>query len=131
MASLVASSADAGDGIPTEVFSIDLQGGKTAIGHVMILDQSCYIWLGNDNAEPSMSALATAIPTRFEAIPVSTTLMSNEEDDIGSEIAQKLAQRFKIQVFVSCNFSTPLLDKQRQDIDKRLVELLMGYFPKE
>lgn len=127
----MASLVEAEDGIPTEEFSIELHGGKTAIGHVMILDRSCYIWLGSHGAEPSMSALATAIPTRFEAIPLSSTLMSNDEDDIGREMAQKLAQRFKIQVFVSCNFAVSLLDKQRQDVDKRLVELLAGYFSKE
>ena len=135
MASLVASSSSEpvqnDVGIETEDFTIELQGGKQVIGNLIVMDQSCYVWLGNADDQPSMNSLATAIPSRFEAVPISTSLLINDEDDAGCDMAQRLAQRFNIQVFVSCNVSTTLLDSQRHDIDKRLIELFGRHFAKK
>lgn len=59
-------------------------------------------------------------------MPISSVLL-HSEDDISSEMAQRLAYRFKIQVFISCNLPSSY-ELQISCIDKQLIELLNKYF---
>jgi len=125
----VAETAATGN-MHTENFTVDMTGGLTALGNLIVMDRSVYVWLGGGgDMEPSMGSLATAIPTRFDAAPLTTTLLSPADgDDFGNELAQRLAQRFGIQVFVSCNFSGELQEQQRRELDIRLIDVLGVHF---
>jgi hypothetical protein len=113
-------------GIKTEEFSFELINEMQVVGNVMIMDQSCYIWLCCPTGEAVMGSLSTAIPTRFSGMPVSSTLL-HSEDDISSEMAQRLAFRFKIQMFISCNLPSNY-EPYIHHIDKQLIDLLGRYF---
>lgn len=54
------------EGIKTENFGFDLINDMKIIGQIMIMDQSCYIWIGESTGDCCMSSLATAMPTRFQ-----------------------------------------------------------------
>jgi len=128
----VAAAAATGN-MHTENFTVDMTGGLTALGNLIVMDRSVYVWLGGGgggDVEPSMGSLSTAIPTRFDAAPLTTTLLSPpaDGDDFGNELAQRLAQRFGIQVFVSCNFSGELQEQQRRELDTRLIDVLGVHF---
>ena len=121
-----ASLATEHAGIRTNNFSFKVVNDITVDGSYMIMDKSCYIWLSCKDVPCNMGSLATAMPTRFSGIPVSTILM-NSESDISSEMAQRLALRFKIQVFVSCNLPTSY-EAYSHIIDKKVIELLKEFF---
>jgi hypothetical protein len=113
-------------GIKTENFSFGLINDLRVNGNLMIMDQSCYIWLTSQDGECVMGSLATAMPTRFSGMPISTTLIP-AEDDFSSEMAQRLAFRFKIQVFISCNLP-PSYESHIHHIDKQIIDLLNPHF---
>jgi Proteasome assembly chaperone 4 len=113
-------------GIRTLDFSFKVVNDNSVDGSFMIMEKSCYIWLTCKDVPCNMGSLATAMPTRFSGIPISTTLMNNESD-INSEMAQRLAIRFKIQVFVSCNLP-PSYEAYSHLIDEKIIELLKEFF---
>ena len=124
----MASFNDVGEpsGILIVEFMFELPGDMKVIGNAMIMKQSCYIWLSAENGDCSMGSLAAAMPTRFEGMPISSTLI-NSENDLSSDMAQRLAFRFKIQVFVSWNLPESC-ENHNHLIDKHLITLLKKHF---
>jgi Proteasome assembly chaperone 4 len=113
-------------GIRTHDFSFKVVKDDIVDGSFMIMEKSCYIWLSCKDVPCNMGSLATAMPTRFSGIPISTILMNNESD-ISSEMAQRLAIRFKIQVFVSNNLP-PSFEAYSHLIDQKVIEVLKEFF---
>lgn len=124
----VAASDSIGEnlGIQTEEFLFNLVDDIKIIGNALIMDQSCFIWLGASDGPCVMGTLATAMPTRFSGMPVSSTLI-HSDNDLSSDMAQRLAHRFKIQVFISWNLPEPY-ENHVHLIDKKLIEFLGKYF---
>ena len=110
----------------TREFSFEVRDNSKIAGTMIIMDKSCYIWLGCHDEPCKMSSLATAIPTRFSGTPLSTTLL-NDGTDSSREMAQRLAQKFGIQVFLSCNLP-PSYDMHALQIDKAVIDLLKEHF---
>ena len=113
-------------GIQTEEFSFQLMDDMKVIGSAMIMNQSCYIWLGSKDEECMMGSLATAMPTRFDGMPISSTLI-HSENDLSCNMAQRLAFRFKIQVYVSWNLPESC-ENYAHLVDKQLIVLLEHHF---
>lgn len=110
----------------TREFSFEVRDNVKIAGTMIIMDKSCYVWLGCQNEPCMMSSLATAIPTRFSGTPLSTTLL-NDGTDNSSDMAQRLAQKFGIQVYLSCNLP-PSYDMHFLQIDKAIINLLQEHF---
>ena len=113
-------------GIETEEFLFDLIDDIRVIGHAIFMDQSCYIWLGSKEEPCTMGSLATAIPTRFSDMPLSTSLI-HSSDDCSSDMAERLAFRFKIQVFVSWNLPESY-ESHVHLIDNQIITVLSKRF---
>lgn len=92
-----------------ERFQIDVND-KIFDCHLINFNNSCYIWIGDSNI-PSMSSLIVSMPTKFDSMPLSSILISNdgESDDINSSIGQRISKKFNRQCFISCNI--PLEDQ--------------------
>jgi Proteasome assembly chaperone 4 len=115
--------------IPTESFVIELpDDGITVIGNAIVMDRSCYIWLGAHDSLPVMGALAMAMPTRFENNPLASELIQSR-DSLSSEMATRISKRFKIQTFISCNLPESY-ESHMAAVDRRLIEILGKYFTK-
>lgn len=113
-------------GIKTMDFSFMVADNAQVLGSVMIMHESCFIWLGSEQGSCNMSSLSAAMPTRFSGIPISTVLL-NDESDLSSDMSKRLALRFKIQVFVSCNIPQSF-EAQMHLIDKELIGVLSEHF---
>ena len=87
-----------------ENFIIPLEG-KIVLGNLIELDSSYLIWLGTES-NPSFSTLEMAMPTRFNELPLTTSLISPlapTQDSACVGLMQRLSKRFSIQLFLSCN----------------------------
>ena len=96
-------------------------------GNIMIMNGSCFIWLGS--GEPRFANLAMALPTKYDPIPLMTTIIS-DEDAAGQHngLMQRLAAKFHIQVFQSVNVE--LVNEMIWVlIERKLVEILSSFFP--
>ena len=74
-------------------------------GQVMTLDQCCVVSIverGGANL-PVMGPLVMAMPTRFDPMPLSSTLLGGDVDELASAISKHLAKKTGSQVFVSCS----------------------------
>lgn len=100
---------------------------------IIPLSGSCYIWIGSSTA-PSMGSMIVSMPTRFDdSMPLSSTLITGEEgssDDFGSSMAQRVAKRFHIQCFVSCNLPAEVVEDVIE-IQQPIFERLAVIFPKK
>ncbi len=67
------------------------------------------------------SSLSTAVATRFEQMPLTSSLIGNG-DQMEQQIAQRIAKRFNKQVFVSCN--VPDSPELYVCIERKIYELL-------
>ena len=110
----------------TREFAFEVRDDFKIAGTMIIMEMSCYIWLGCQNEPCKMSSLATAIPTRFSGTPLSTTLL-NDGNDSSSDMAQRLAQKFGIQVYLSYNLP-PSYDMHALLIDRAIIDLLKEHF---
>ncbi|KAK7802295.1 hypothetical protein U0070_012817 [Myodes glareolus] len=70
--------------------------------HVMRLTDSLFLWVG---ATPHLRNLAVAMCSRYDPIPVCTSLFGDTSDATSSGLAQRLARKTSKQVFVSYNLS--------------------------
>ena len=72
---------------------------------MMFMDKSCYIWLSLVGQPIVMDSLLMSMQTKYELMPLCTTLLrsSTNDETIGLGIAQRLAKRYNIQCFISCN----------------------------
>ncbi len=84
-------------------FCIGECSNKQIQGRLTIMKKSCIIWLLEKNAELSFGSLVASIPTKFEPMSLSTTLISSTDDATNqcTNISKKLSTLFKIEVFVS------------------------------
>ncbi|XP_028619087.1 proteasome assembly chaperone 4 isoform X1 [Grammomys surdaster] len=70
--------------------------------HVMRLTDSLFLWVG---ATPHLRNLAVAMCSRYDSIPVCTSLFGDTSDTTSTGLAQRLARKTSKQVFVSYNLS--------------------------
>ncbi|XP_049621048.1 proteasome assembly chaperone 4 [Suncus etruscus] len=68
--------------------------------HVMRLTGSLFLWVG---AAPQLRNLAVAVCSRYDSIPVATSLFGDASDTASASLAQRLARKTSKQVFVSYN----------------------------
>lgn len=68
--------------------------------HAMRMKDSLFLWVG---AVPHMRNLAVAMCSRYDSIPVATSLFGDTSDTTTTGLAQRLARKTNKQVFVSCN----------------------------
>lgn len=117
------------ESLPIENFVIELDdGANKVLGNIIVMDGSCYIWLGAHDSLPVMDALSMAMPTRFENNPLSSELIQSR-DSMSSEMATRISKRYKIQTFVSCNLPEKF-EPHVAAIDRRLIDILEKYFSK-
>lgn len=96
--------------VPFEVREPSL--GAAVVGHVAILEGSCYVWAGTDGSA-AQGSLAAAVGTRFDGgMPTATPLLAGEgageagaAGGVGVSMAQRLCRRTGRVVFVSCDLS--------------------------
>ena len=121
-------TSSSGDvGISTDRYLFEVGNDRQVMCSAMIMDKSCFLWLSTPDNEPNLGSMSMAIPTRFDSMPTSTTLLGS--DDKGSEIAQRLSKRFNMQVFVSCNLPETYEDEMVQ-VSSKLVDILKEFFSK-
>lgn len=85
--------------------------GAAVVGHVTILEGSCYVWASTEGSA-AQGSLAAAVSTRFGGgMPTATPLLSGAGGgDAGGggvsvSMAQRLCKRTGRVVFVSCDLS--------------------------
>lgn len=85
--------------------------GAAVVGHVTILEGSCYVWASTEGSA-AQGSLAAAVSTRFDGgMPTATPLLSGAgAGDAGGggvsvSMAQRLCKRTGRVVFVSCDLS--------------------------
>lgn len=87
--------------------------GASVVGHVAILEGSCYVWAGTEGSA-LQGSLAAAVATRFDGgMPTATPLLAGGGEGqgdvggagVGVSMAQRLCRRTGRVVFVSCDLS--------------------------
>ncbi|XP_028912295.1 proteasome assembly chaperone 4-like [Ornithorhynchus anatinus] len=89
--------------------------------HVMQLTDSLFLWVG---AAPSLRNLAVAMCSRYDSIPLTTSLIGDASDTTSNSKAQRLARKTKKQVFVSyilqntdCNFTLLIENRIKEEME--------------
>ncbi|EGD74529.1 hypothetical protein PTSG_05893 [Salpingoeca rosetta] len=92
--------------------------------HVMVVvaSQVIYLWA---NTQPLLGALTMAMPSRLDATPLGMVLKRGLDDDLAESFAKRLARKFGVQVFVSCELPRELADL-REGVEKRLTDTVKG-----
>lgn len=86
--------------------------GEAVVGHVAILEGSCYVWAATEGSA-AQGSLAAAVGTRFDGgMPTATPLLAGEgtgeagaSGGVSVSMAQRLCRRTGRVVFVSCDLS--------------------------
>lgn len=87
--------------------------GASVVGHIAILDGSCYVWAGTEGSA-LQGSLAAAVATKFDGgMPTATPLLAGggggegdvRSGGVGVSMAQRLCRRTGRVVFVSCDLS--------------------------
>eukprot|EP00752_Nemacystus_decipiens_P012699 g11251.t1 len=86
--------------------------GAAVVGHVAILEGSCYVWAATEGSS-AQGSLAAAVGTRFDGgMPTATPLLAGEgageagaAGGVSLSMAQRLCRRTGRVVFVSCDLS--------------------------
>lgn len=86
--------------------------------HIISLKDSYLVWIGSTPCD--FSSLAMAIPTKYDKMPLSTTILGSSSDTFSQNVAQKLSKKCNKQVFVSYNL--PLDYLLLPLVEKRLFE---------
>jgi hypothetical protein len=89
--------------IITKQFELDYDDIKI-IGEVINLNKSVFVNINKNGTPPRLGSLVVGMETRFEPLPLTTTLIAG--DTIESElmintISKRLSKKFHIQAFVS------------------------------
>lgn len=95
---------------------------KVIIGEIINLHKSLFIWIG-DNRPPSLGALIVGMQTRFDDLPLTTTLITGdtmETELISNIIAKRLCKKLDMQVFVS----SPLTIQDPKLIEKIIAIII-------
>jgi len=69
--------------------------------HMIFLDGTVFIWIGSELG--NFSELIVSLQTKFDNVASVSTLFGNSVDDFSSTLAQRLAHKFNLIFFVSCN----------------------------
>ena len=95
--------------VPFEVREPSL--GASVVGHVTVLEGSCYVWASTEGSA-AQGSLAAAVGTRFDGgMPTATPLLDGSGGaeagggGISVSMAQRLCKRTGRVVFVSCDLS--------------------------
>ncbi|XP_052584541.1 proteasome assembly chaperone 4 isoform X1 [Peromyscus eremicus] len=94
--------------------------------HVMRLTDSLFLWVG---ATPQLRNLAVAMCSRYDPIPVCTSLFGDTSDTTSSGLAQRLARKTSKQVFVSYNL--PNTDNNFTLLVENRIKEEMETFPEK
>ncbi|KAL6035434.1 hypothetical protein STEG23_001179 [Scotinomys teguina] len=94
--------------------------------HVMRLTDSLFLWVG---ATPHLRNLAVAMCSRYDPIPVCTSLFGDTSDTTSSGLAQRLARKTSKQVFVSYNL--PNTDSNFTLLVENRIKEEMETFPEK
>ncbi|OBS73901.1 proteasome assembly chaperone 4 isoform X1 [Peromyscus maniculatus bairdii] len=94
--------------------------------HVMRLTDSLFLWVG---ATPHLRNLAVAMCSRYDPIPVCTSLFGDTSDTTSSGLAQRLARKTSKQVFVSYNL--PNTDNNFTLLVENRIKEEMETFPEK
>ncbi|XP_072267877.1 proteasome assembly chaperone 4 [Pyxicephalus adspersus] len=94
--------------------------------HVMSLQDCFFLWVG---FSPSLSNLAVAMCSRFNSVPLSTSILGDKADPTSSSFAQRLAKKTKKQVFVSIGI--PTNDSQLLLLIEKRIKQEMDSFPEK
>ncbi|XP_002741269.1 proteasome assembly chaperone 4-like [Saccoglossus kowalevskii] len=86
--------------------------------HVLKLNESFLVWIGDRSA--NMSSLAVSMTTPYDQIPSSASLLGEASDTPSTVLSQKLAKKTRKQVFVSYNLPTDQMLLPL--VEKRLIE---------
>eukprot|EP01041_Mallomonas_annulata_P001606 gene1606-3098_t len=91
-------------GIATENF-VEIVENVEVIGMIIYMDKSCHIWLSLSGCPKSMGSLITSMPTKYDAMPISTSLLegSISDDTFANGLARRISKRFDMQCFISNN----------------------------
>jgi len=97
------SNNDSISNIITKQFELDYDDIKI-VGEVINLNKSVFVNINKNGPPPRLGSLVVGMETRFEALPLTTTLIAG--DTIESElmintISKRLSKKFHIQAFVS------------------------------
>lgn len=114
--------------IEIKQFSLDAAG--TVKGHIFIMSKSCFVWIGSGDVPPEFSNLTVAMPTKYDNLPLSTTLLSEgggENDDYSSVLSQRISKTFGIQCFVSCCASRQV-QASVHAVEKMIVQEIRPHF---
>ncbi|CAM9628372.1 unnamed protein product [Chrysoparadoxa australica] len=74
----------------------------TLSGRLVLLDGSCYLWIGVEGVPPEQGAVVAAFKTKYEETPVVSTLIGGD-DATSASMAQRISQRTGQAVFASVN----------------------------
>ena len=86
---------------------------------VLKMQDSFMLWVGSKPAE--LTNLAMAMATKFDAVPMVTSIMGDASNPSSSSLSQKLSRRSKKQVFVSYNLPTGD-GLMMPEVEKKLIE---------
>lgn len=101
-----------------------------AIGNIIFMDRSCYIWVScPDSCPSSMETLVVAMPTKFEPMPITTSLFQSSEDSNSNGIAQRVSKKFNIQAFVCCNLPDTHIELLLV-IEAKIIQILQQEYEK-
>ncbi|KAG5184787.1 hypothetical protein JKP88DRAFT_354363 [Tribonema minus] len=106
--------------------------GTSLIARVVALSGCCYVWVGEGDWAgsgkggrlPEQGAVAAAVQTPYEAMPVVTELLG-EEGGFGGGMAQRLAKRTGQMVYASVNVSNAAAESLPM-IERRVLAVLQG-----
>jgi hypothetical protein len=94
---------------------------------MIVGDGCCFVWAGPATSSPPLGALCVATMTKYDSLPVSSTLLRDAaEDDMAQSLAHRLAKRTGMQVLASCSLQPgdpqhlPLLAA----LERRALEIL-------
>jgi hypothetical protein len=111
----------------TKIFTCT-ENSLNAIGNIIFMDQSCYIWVSCPDSVPSsMETLVVAMPTKYEPMPITTSLFQSSEDSNSNGIAQRVSKKFNIQALVCCNLPDTHIELLLV-IEAKIINILQEYF---
>mmetsp|Transcript_28578 Transcript_28578/g.48294 ORF Transcript_28578/g.48294 Transcript_28578/m.48294 type:complete len:117 (-) Transcript_28578:9-359(-) len=114
--------------IEIKQFALDASG--VVNGHIFIMNKSCLVWIGSGEIPSDFSNMVVAMPTKFDNLPLSTTLLSEgggENDDYSSVLSQRISKAFNIQCFVSCCAGRQV-QASVHAVEKMIVDELRPHF---
>eukprot|EP00041_Stephanoeca_diplocostata_P024673 m.631894 g.631894 ORF g.631894 m.631894 type:complete len:129 (+) comp22574_c0_seq4:293-679(+) len=108
-------------GMSVKQFSVKYADTVTIHFHMISFSGGVYVWTGLSSG--ALLNFAVAIPTRFDDIPASTELLSSAVDTSSTLMAQRIAKRTGLQVFISCDLPSEPRGLQSA-VERRILQEL-------